>query len=137
MKVGFTGTRRGITPEQRVAVFGLLVGVTEAHHGDCLGADAEFHEIITSLGGIKRVGHPPSDPKSRAWCQFDELLPEKDYLARNRDIVEATELLIACPGEDTEMHRSGTWSCVRYARKLSKPIRLVYPDGTVEGGPKQ
>ena len=30
------------------------------------------------------------------------------------------------------MARSGTWSTIRYAKKVDKPVKIVYPDGTIK-----
>ena len=45
-QIGFTGTRHGMTPLQRAGVAAILqqvagTGGFVAHHGDCIGADAE------------------------------------------------------------------------------------------------
>jgi len=50
-------------------------------------------------------------------------------LTRNHDIVDCTELLIACPKSMKEELRSGTWATVRYARKLERPVIIIYPNG--------
>jgi hypothetical protein len=60
------------------------------------------------------------------------MMPEEDYLPRNKNIVRATASLIATPFEFVEILRSGTWSTVRFARKLGKPVFLILPGGTVE-----
>lgn len=39
--------------------------------------------------------------------------------------------MIATPSSKEEELRSGTWSTVRYARKLRRPVTLIYPDGSV------
>jgi hypothetical protein len=56
MKVGFTGTRKGMTPQQRVAFAELVITLrpTQAHHGDCVGADAEFHHGCKALVNPRR-----------------------------------------------------------------------------------
>jgi hypothetical protein len=51
--IGFTGTRHGMTPAQRHAVSQLIAELAAgaaftAHHGDCVGADAEFHDLCRS-----------------------------------------------------------------------------------------
>jgi hypothetical protein len=99
-RVGFTGTSRGMTEAQRGAAAALreLGDVAEAHHGDCVGADAEFHALCQNLG-IPVVIHPPSDPKKRAHCQGGQVLPERPYLDRNRAIVDAGDVLLAAPAE--------------------------------------
>ena len=54
---------------------------------------------------------------------------EKPYLDRNKDIVDETNILMACPNKAEEVQRSGTWSTVRYARKVGKAVLIVYPSG--------
>lgn len=134
MILGFTGTREGLILDQRDAVCSILdrVKPTEAHHGDCVGADEDFHEILRySFADTKIVIHPPSDNAYQAFCEGDEILPAKPYLDRNRDIVDACELLIACPAERTEQQRGGTWYSIRYARKVGRKTKIIYPDGSV------
>lgn len=147
MIYGFTGTREAPTREQEavldeMANMGVFGG--ENHHGDCVGADTEFHYFAWRYGG-KVVVHPPVDPKCRAfvhqlmagmWEDDFVLLPEKPYLERNRDIVDACEKLLVVPKEtqqDERPVRSGTWSTVRYAQKQGKPIVIIWPDGQIEG----
>jgi predicted Rossmann fold nucleotide-binding protein DprA/Smf involved in DNA uptake len=55
----------------------------------------------------------------------------RSYLSRNRDIVRDTEMLVATPGEEAEHLRSGTWSTVRFARKLGRSVWVILPNGTV------
>jgi len=133
-RIGFTGTHFGMTDQQKEAVRSLLEQLptepTELHHGDCVGADAEAHAIARQIG-LTIIGHPPTNPKSRAFCDFDEKREKADYLIRNRYIVDETEVLIACPSTRSNMLRSGTWSTVRYAFYLRKPVIFVYPDGEI------
>lgn len=123
MKIGFTGTQRGMTDTQRTRVAELLKRASEFHHGDCVGADAQAHELALALK-IPIVIHPPENPNKRAWCQGGLVLPPKPYLERNQDIVDQTEILIATPFE-AETLRSGTWATVRYARRRGIPIWIV------------
>jgi hypothetical protein len=94
-------------------------GVHTFHHGDCVGADAEAHVIATVLG-FETVVHPPKNEKLRAFCKGDLILEPRDYLARNHQIIDATDLLFAVP-DGPETKRSGTWSTIRYARKVAEP----------------
>ena len=48
-------------------------------------------------------------------------------LKRNCDIVLAGVELIACPHQMSEVLRSGTWSTVRFARKIKKRVVMVWP----------
>ena len=43
---------------------------------------------------------------------------------RNKDIVNSCDILIACPENDKEVIRSGTWSTIRYAKKINKTVLL-------------
>src|SRR5258708_38911504 len=120
MKVGFTGTQRGLTERQRVMLGLYLAGLEgaceEFHHGDCIGADAEAHELVRRYN-VPVVIHPPDNSSKRAFCSdYHAAMPLSPYLARNRDIVDAVDLMIACPS-GIEVRRSGTWATVRYARQ--------------------
>lgn len=129
--LGFTGSRHGMTPEQVATVDEMTaLAFGEVHHGDCVGADLAM-DYIARVNGQRRIIHPPSDPRLRAWCDGDVVLPEKPYHDRNRDIVDACTMLIATPAEASEQPKGGTWYTVRYAREQGKPVMVVWPDGTV------
>jgi hypothetical protein len=131
-RLGFTGTRRGMNTAQLASVARLFVEIAEAnvlHHGDCVGADEQAHGLATRAGLFIEI-HPPTDDAMRARCTgcvvaTHDPLP---YLERNRAIVDACDLLIAAP-HGPEEQRSGTWSTVRYARKVGRPVVVVWPDG--------
>ena len=103
----------------------------EAHHGDCKGADKQFHDIAKSFGYEITV-HPPIDDKKRAFCKGDYSTAPKEYLARNKDIVDACDILIATPKSAAEEVRSGTWSTIRYAKKTHKRGVIIFPDGKIK-----
>ena len=128
MKIGFTGTQRGMTPLQKEKIKELLVkwGCTEFHHGDCVGADATA-STLAELAGIRIVCHPPINSYKRAFMPCDEMRVEKDYLVRNHDIVDETDMMLATPGECEEVLRSGTWATIRYARRMKKVVEIVFP----------
>ena len=105
-------------------------GSAAVHHGDCIGADAQAHEIACTLGREVTI-HPPTSGTYRAWKTGSDVRAPKAYLTRNKDIVRETDMLIAAPAETTEQVRSGTWSTVRFARKLGKRVFVILPDGTV------
>jgi hypothetical protein len=100
-------------------------------HGDCIGADADFHAIAVALG-LPVAVHPPDNSSKRAFCQGATLvLDPLPYLVRNHAIVDRSDRMIAAPGERKEQLRSGTWATIRYARKQGKPLTVVWPDGTI------
>lgn len=128
--VGFTGTRSGMTAAQKETVARKLVEWSRLHHGDCVGADADAH-AIAEAAGLEIVIHPPVDGKLRAYCRARVVAAPKTYLARNRDIVNATDGLIATPRLMVREDRGGTWYTIDYAVKVGKPAWIVWPDGTV------
>lgn len=140
LKIGFTGTRDGMTFRQYNAFCDLMYMLSctadEYHHGDSLGADDEFHSWILMYDNrpITIVIHPPNNSHKRAFCRFSGNLivrEEKPYLDRNRDIVAETDILVATPKEYVEVQRSGTWATIREARRQRKPVYIVYPDGEI------
>ena len=138
-KIGFSGTQRGMTIDQHNKFHDLMnwyedvFGVDEFHHGDCIGADSDAHYIVDKhFDNTLIVVHPPSNSSKRAFCKGDKILKPKDYLDRNHDIVDSTDILIVTPKELKEELRSGTWATVRYAKKQGKKIRIIWPDGTID-----
>lgn len=163
MRIGFTGTSEGMTQEQRTQLFLFISnlmheesgkkGTVEFHHGMCEGADDEFHQITAHYSAgpiVKIIGHPGVTKNGFAWKRGGEVpkivLPEKEYIPRNHDIVEATEILLASPKEMNVRRtdrfrtwtpiRSGTWATIRYAEMRKKRVVIFWPDGTVTEGRK-
>lgn len=137
MKIGFTGTQNGLTPEQQETLLSILKDEakkgSEFHHGDCIGADSEAHTIARELG-LRIIIHPPRNRSKRAYCEGDKTLLAYTYLVRNHHIVDASEVLIACPKHYTEELRFGTWATIRYARLKNKRTIIIYPDGSSGDG---
>ena len=133
IKIGVTATQKGAT-EAQLATFERLLRSNlrpaELHHGDCIGGDEQAHNLAFPLG-IRTVAHPPTNGKARAYCLADYSLKPRPYLDRNKDIVNAVDVLLAMPRLDQEERRSGTWSTVRYARQVKKPIGIIWPNGNV------
>lgn len=147
MRIGFTGTRNGMTDKQADSFVKTVEELTlnlscinEFHHGDCVGADQQAHGL-SGVGCQLKIVHPPIDPTHRAFVyNYAEIREPKSHFARNRDIVNETDLLIACPPYMTPIVKEtmgGTAYTVKYARKQGKPVVICWPDGTVtkeEGG---
>lgn len=136
-KVGFTGTRAGMSDLQRAVTVGLLVSKQAeiAHHGGCIGADIDFDDICSKFQprSIVTVVHPSNLKNQQGGWHFTIYVkPEKPPLDRNKDIVNEADFLIATPKESTEVLRSGTWATIRYARKAKKPVYIIFPNGAVK-----
>lgn len=138
--MGFTGTQKGMTDKQKYAFERQYRELHPLifHHGDCLGADAEAHKIVRDIGNACCIViHPPTNVTKRAYCVGDIHRACQEYLVRNREIVDDCNILIAVPSGYREQLRSGTWTTIRYARKVGKPIRIIFPEGMVLYDPPQ
>ena len=133
IKIGFTGTQRGMTKAQQRNVIECIMrakwGQDQFAHGDCIGADEDLHNLVR-LAGLPITIYPPINESKRAFCHGAFEMEPKDYLERNHDIVDASDVLWACPGGMEEELRSGTWATIRYARSQNKPVVIFYPDGS-------
>jgi hypothetical protein len=147
IKIGFTGTRNGTTEAQYGYLRGALTSMipkgnaevnveVEAHHGDCVGADCEFHVLLREVCPAARIiAYPGLDNAQRAFSDADLILEPRPLLDRNLDIVKAVDFLFAAPKEDHMVLRSGTWATVRYAVRRNVPqVIVVKPDGMPAAG---
>lgn len=135
MKIGFTGTQLGMTPAQERTFKDLIIRLSplEFHHGDCIGADLHAHYVIRyCFPNVKIIVHPPDDSSKRAFAQGHSKYIPKPYLERNKAIVNTTNILIAVPKTEEEILRSGTWSTVRYAKKLNRKVYIINPNGSIQ-----
>jgi hypothetical protein len=139
--VGFTGSRRGLTPAQCATLRRVLASprlrILRVTHGDAPGADAELHDLAVELD-LDIVLRPSDHPEraGRTTGRIVERHDPKPPLERNANIAAAGAMLIACP-HGPEERRSGTWSTVRRARALAAEraidVLIVWPDGTTKG----
>jgi hypothetical protein len=123
MRVGITGTREGMSQHQKEQFVLKLLELqpTEFHHGDCLGADAEGHDSVREFFPDCKIHvHPPIKDYMRAFRQGDVMYEPDDYIPRDYRIVDMTEFLIGAPLTDKEIVRSGTWTTIRYAKRIGR-----------------
>ena len=148
MKVGFTGSRDGMTMAQKTTVQNWIAEncteIDEVHHGDCVGADDEFDTMVRTYGMAYCVivSHPSNMENWRANVDNKETAPGKQMLQtvirkarppilRNCDIVESCDVVIATPKTYDKANHSGTWFTLSYAEKMRKKTILVLPDGRI------
>ena len=135
MIVGFTGSQHGMNDHQYRALGQLFrwLPITLFRHGDCVGSDYEAHQLLRIVDSSVKIHIHPSDiTQKRAFVQGDRVYRPLEPLSRNRYIAGClaefpVDLLIATPYEDHEIVRSGTWSTVRYARKIGTPRIILLP----------
>lgn len=129
--IGITGTREGCTRSQWLRLAEELRNGRNRdavlHHGDCIGVDADAHELATAYGYRIEV-HPPTNGKYRARCNGHVLWAPKPYMERNADIVREVKLLIVVPsGPEADNPRSGTWATYRMAVKAGVETVVIEP----------
>lgn len=134
MKYGFTGTRHGLTAEQLHCLQDVAIDMTKGSHGACFGADREFHGLFPAIP----MEIYPSDEGQHQWavatCKGakDVIHPIMLPIPRNHQIVNTVERMVAAPlGHIEQFRGSGTWATIRYARKLRRPLIILWPGGRV------
>lgn len=139
MKIGFTGTREGMTYEQKRTLASLLSyyrahnNAEEFHHGNCIGSDDEAAIIADQISYVT-VAHPSNLVEYTGNYVSDIICPRRPPLKRNHDIVKACDMMIATPKEyfePTVKRGQGTWSAIRFSRdKCKKHTIIIWPDGS-------
>lgn len=134
----FTGTRSGMKPEQKNSVKNWLKQLRPhlVIHGDCIGADAEFHDIVRELftaDECKIAAYPVLGTLCASKHEdADEVIVCKKHIERNRKMVDrgyqGSGVLIAVSPTTFELQRSGTWSTIRYARNMGMDMFISYPE---------
>jgi hypothetical protein len=140
IKLGMTGTRFGMIVKQEAGFVAAIMRIknkhrkiVEWHHGDCVGADEQSHYLIRAIDkNIAIHIHPPVDTDLQAKMPADVYYDPKTHFARNRDIVDATDMLIATPYTQRRESKGGTWYTINYALKMGKPALIIWPDGRYE-----
>lgn len=149
MILGFTGTRKGIATAQsrvlREMLMDPLMEPARVMHGGAIGADAEFDEAVTAVFGLAHYDHPDDGvvcevypatvERFSFWRWRDRAFrfahSPMEPLKRNRIIVNRSDQMIACPAEAEEQPRGRTWSTIRYALRVGKPVTIICPSGGI------
>jgi hypothetical protein len=140
ISLGFTGSQKGMTAQQ-LSRFRLLIDsfadlfvIKEFHHGCCIGADEQAHNMVVELyPKITMHLHPGNIEFKKAVCEHSKkvLYLSIDNLLRNKEIVHASSILIATPAQNHEITRSGTWATIRDALRESKQVIIIDTNGGI------
>ncbi len=134
IKIGFTGNRKGLNPEQSEQIIKILNNYSNiiVSHGDCIGSDTDFHNICVKYkesNPDKKIQihiFPPDKSVLKAFNKGDMIMNPKPYLERNLDIILNSSILIGCPiDKNKEELHSGTWSTIRKAIKHKLQIYIL------------
>jgi hypothetical protein len=130
MILGFTGTRKGMSEEQKYRFLKLIFDTlipkhgppVAFHHGDCVGADADAHHLIVAqFPACCTVAHPADFESLRAFVTATEVRTPTDSKSRNANIVRAADIILACPLTAT-IAPSGTWQTINMALRSGKEV---------------
>jgi hypothetical protein len=142
MKVGFTGTRNGMTPAQRATFSQLVLDLkpTTFIHGACTGSDEEAVYIVADLReeGCHIRARPGKNSAGNTDLQSadavnisDEAAPVETHFARNRKIVADCDVLIATPMHMQRQPHGGTEYTIACGLKAGKRVLIILPDGSL------
>lgn len=134
--LGVSGTREGMTELQLNALKDLFPKLPQTlntlHQGQCVGVDVQVGTWFYELDELhKIVSHPPIKKDLIGKCFIHESKPAKNYLARNRDIVLESNIMLIIPKENEPQEKGGTWYTYNFAKKNNKKIYIIYPDGRI------
>lgn len=136
--IGFTGTREGWTADQARQFVRFMRGyIGEFHNGYAEGADEDSLRTVDRMGGYDLHIHPPKVKKFIAHYvpKHSQVIwhEEAGFLERDRQIVVASEVMVATPGGFKEIARgSGTWATIRITRAELRPLCIIFPSGEVK-----
>jgi len=136
MMLMLTGTQKGMTNYQKRYVIKFVKYWNDAdiienvRHGDCIGADAQFHNIVRRVNpDIHIIIHPCNIEKKRAFCRGAyHICNPQEPLQRNINMVNIAPIVLVTPAEREEVRRSGTWATYRYAHKIGAKVLLIPPE---------
>jgi len=148
LQIGLTGTRSLKLPDhekQLAATVGLIYGLTTDDYnpvricqGCCRGFDTEvtLRLVAERPGKFFICGHPPTKTDfvdKRVLPVCNRLMRPKEYLRRDRDIVEhGGDYTIMGPKEYQEIFRgSDSWYTCRQALAANRPTYIVFRQGEV------
>lgn len=135
MKVGFFGTRYGTTSVQFNVLQELIskLDMTEFHHTDYVGADAQAHDLVRSVFPKVRIyTHPQNSFSYRAFCRGDVIRQGSPFLVRNRVLIKSVDTIVIVPSTMQADWRSSVWIAARKANALHRLVIMVLPDGTIQ-----
>ena len=139
MIIAFTGPRTGMSTRQQDSFTEIITTYAGYHfttsqnllffHGGCNGSDIEARDIALACKEYQKIDiecFPGDKDQYENNIGFDqEVHDQMPYLWRNKNMVNACNILIATPQSLVEELRSGTWSTIRYARKIKKPCLIL------------
>jgi hypothetical protein len=136
--LGISGSRNGCSLVQFEAIRSILS--QKAYHtlntGCCLGVDELVSVQAYFAHTMRIIAFPPRTETfiSRITLDLaDDTHDPDEYLARNRNIVRNSELMLFVP-KSFHDDNSGTWYTMKYATHLTKKMKIFWPTGEISEG---
>lgn len=130
--LGFTGSKKGLTPAQLDTFARRLWSKSWAgfvHTG--VGAAAQAAHFVAIARGLSVIVYTVDGTRGVFLPgERTTLMPSRPLLLARAALVESCAVLVACPS-GPENTRSETWKDILRARAERRPVVLVWPDGTV------
>jgi hypothetical protein len=131
IKIGFTGTRSGMSKKQEKETLEILDkhndNIDVTIHGGCVGADMDFHTLCEAYVRWVYPGHfnnRPFDTTYRGEYEDADFIADSEtHFKRNRAIVDDSDLMIATPYNNNQ--KGGTWYTINYAKKVGKKVIIL------------
>lgn len=130
MRVGFTGTREGMSRYQASQCQSVLALLKKASPNAAMFAP-EFHYGTHERATLLADEEAAKLAEALGFSRMPHYAMAGEELGRNREIVAVVSILIAAPLTDKEELRSGTWATVRYARERHMPVVMLCRDEPV------
>jgi hypothetical protein len=159
LKFGFTGTRHGMTPAQRLSFEAVMESrrPDQFMHGACVGADEQATLIANQMkqrpyimaypgyyANVNKRAEQAADNSSlrersqESMRVSDMKMEPQSMFMRNRHLVLSSDELVACPWQGKELEplpgqeKGGTWYTIRYAERIGRTVHIIWPNGDVE-----
>lgn len=119
MKIGFTGTRSGMSRWQVKQLMAFLRAFSTT------GREVEFHYGTHETVDLLADTEAATIAEQFGFTLCPHHATRGTELKRDRAQVAVTDFTIAAPLTNREQPRSGTWTTVRYTREAEKPVILL------------
>jgi hypothetical protein len=135
MEIGVTGSRHGLSERQLAWARAFLTtnkhSIAAVHHGDCVGADSEFHDLVREIvpTAVLHV-HPPTNPLFRA-RKRGLVYPCLHYHTRNTRIIQLCTHLLAFPAAGRS---TGTRWTIHAAQSMNRRTTVVRAQERLRAG---
>lgn len=147
MKIGFIGTKYGMSIEQLESVIELIIPISkqdvEVHYSNHSTSDAQFHRMVCNFLLCKCIYLHQIEGKQNIDECFENtcnavILPAMPFYETRKSIIDQCDLLILAPKQDYECEEhNSVLQALQIAQKKNKDIKIVQYDGLIDIWPNE